>query len=134
MKITFFSLIFTLFSVNSFAASGFKDEGTPTEINVEVGKVTEVVFPQKVAKVIKGGLPDAILIEVLDSSVYLLPKAVNPPQIFVTTLSGVSYPLNLHISKEHDIKVQVGIFHKSSQAVGIYSDVMDFHDNICFCA
>ena len=108
-------------------ASDFKDEGRATDIRVEVGKVTEVTFPEKIAKVIKGGQPDSVLVEVLGNSVYLLPKTDTPPDIFVTTTSGNSYPLNLHISQEHDIKVEVGSSknRQSNSSKGGYSDVMD---------
>ncbi len=108
-------------------ASNPKDQGKPTSIQVEVGKVTEVVFPMKVVKVVKGGSLDSVLVEVLDNSVYLLPKTDDPSDIFVTTTSGSSYPLNLHINKEHDIKVQIGSFNHSpsGSASGAYLDVMD---------
>jgi hypothetical protein len=101
-----------------------KDEGKPTDINVEVGKVTEVVFPQKVVKVIKGGQPDSILVEVLDNSVYLLPKTEKPADIFVTTSSGNSYPLTLHLSLERDIKIQIAS-KGSNSSRNVYTDVMD---------
>lgn len=107
----------------SFALS--KEEGKPTAINVEVGKVSEVVFPDNVAKVVKGGEPNSILVEVLDNSLYILPKSENPADIFVTTSSGISYPLSLHLSKERDIKVQVGPVRKPSFSTNkTYSDVM----------
>jgi hypothetical protein len=107
-------------------ASSPKDEGKVLNINVEIGKVSEVVFPAKVTKVIKGGQPDSILVEVLDHSVYLLPKTDTPPDIFVTTTAGSSYPLSLHLSQEHDIKVQVDSSARSSGSLGRnYNDVMD---------
>ncbi|MBI3602721.1 MAG: type-F conjugative transfer system secretin TraK [Candidatus Omnitrophica bacterium] len=108
------------------SASNFKDQGKPIDIQVEVGKVTEVVFPAKVAKVVKGGAVDSVLVEVLDNSVYMLPKTDDPSDIFVMTTSGNSYPLNLHISREHDIKVQIGSFnHQPKFSAGVYGDVMD---------
>ena len=107
-------------------ATDFKKEGKPRDIQVQVGKVIEVVFPDKVAKVVKGGPSDTILIEVLDSSVYLLPKTENPPDIFVMTISGNSYPLSLHNSKERDIKVHIASFNNNrGDFSGIYTDVMD---------
>ncbi len=108
-------------------ASDIKDEGRPADINVEIGKVTEVTFSDKVIKVIKGGKPDSVLVEVLDASVYLLPKTSVLPDIFVTTASGSSYPLSLHISKDRDIKIQIGSSkYKSSNVYkSVYSDVMD---------
>ncbi len=77
------------------------------QVHVAVGKVSEVAFPQKIAKVIKGGMPDSVLVEVLDRSVYLLPKTNSPADIFVTLASGESYPLSLKISAEHDVRVDV---------------------------
>ncbi|MBF0490643.1 MAG: type-F conjugative transfer system secretin TraK [Candidatus Omnitrophica bacterium] len=108
-------------------AAGAKDEGRPVEIKVEIGKVSEVAFPEKVSKVVKGGAPDSVLVEVLDHSVYLLPKTNPPADIFVTTTAGISYPLSLRISKERDIKVQVGVFHSGSPGSSSwgYGDVMD---------
>ncbi|MBI4309627.1 MAG: hypothetical protein HY591_04780 [Candidatus Omnitrophica bacterium] len=76
-------------------------------VHVAVGKVSEVVFPEKVAKVIKGGAADSVLVEVLDNSVYVLPKTNTPADIFVTGVSGKSYPLDLVIAAQHDIRVEV---------------------------
>ncbi len=104
-----------------------KSEGKPVDIKVEIGKVTEVVFPEKIVNVIKGGQPDSVLVEVLDNSIYLLPKTDTPAGIFVTLSSGVSYPLTLQMSSEHDIKVRVGsLNHQEENSTrGIYNDVMD---------
>ena len=80
---------------------------SPVDVHVAVGKVSEVVFPEKVAKVIKGGAADSVLVETLDNSIYLLPKTNTPADVFVTVVSGVSYPLNLVIAPEHDLRVEV---------------------------
>jgi hypothetical protein len=111
----------------TLAAQAAKNEGKPVDIKVEIGKVTEVVFPEKIMKVIKGGQPDSVLVEVLDNSIYLLPKTDTPAGIFVTISSGVSYPLTLQMSQEHDIKVQIGSSNQKEEGVtrGMYSDVMD---------
>ena len=108
-------------------ASDYKGEGKATDLRVEVGKVTEVTFPEKVAKVIKGGQPESVLVEVLDNSIYLLPKTNAPPDIFVTTISGNSYPLILHIASEHDIKIKIDSSNPrtSNSLRGVYTDVMD---------
>ena len=90
----------------------------PMNVRVAVGKVSEVVFPEKVAKVIKGGAIDSVLVEVLDTSVYVLPKSNAPSDIFVTGISGESYPLNLIISPEHDLRVEI----KGSSAHRISQD------------
>ena len=119
--------ILILFLAFNVWAADFKDDGRPTDIQVEEGKVTQVEFPVKVAKVVKGGDPDSVLVEVLDNSVYLLPKTQTPSDIFVTTISGHSYPLTLHIGQNHDIKIKVGSFknRQISASRGYYSDVMD---------
>jgi|GEM_PF-2982975 len=106
-------------------ASEFKDEGRLTNVNVQIGKVTEIVFPSKIAKVVKGGDPESVLVEVLDNSLYVLPKTESPPDIFVTTVLGSSYPLNLHLAKEHDIKIQVAPSRPNQASSGQYLDVMD---------
>lgn len=126
-KLLVIVLLVFLFRSSLGRGDNVKDEGKTLEINVQVGKVTELVFPSKIAKVVKGGQPDSVLVEVLDSSLYLLPKTDTPPNVFVTTISGSSYPLNLHIASEHDIKVQVGpIRHNSTEtSSGMYTDVMD---------
>jgi hypothetical protein len=79
----------------------------PMDIHVTVGKVSEVVFGEKVAKIIKGGSTDSVLVEVLDNSIYVLPKTNSPSDIFVTGVSGESYPLNLIVGAQHDIRVEV---------------------------
>ena len=95
------SLLFIVFSnFLVFAAS-------PIDVHVSLGKVSEVVFPEKVAKVIKGGVGDSVLVEVLDNTVYLLPKTDAPADVFVTGVSAQSYPLNLVVSPQHDIRVEV---------------------------
>ena len=128
-KIGFLILMVTMLTscLVPAGASSSKDDAQSTNIQVEVGKVTELVFPAKVAKVVKGGVPDSVLVEVLESSVYLLPKTEEISDIFVTTVSGMSYPLTLHLGKEHDIKVKIG-FHqtaKSNSLGGYYLDEMD---------
>ncbi len=129
IKIVLLVLLLVQLSSCVPAQASSKDEGKARDIRVEVGKVTEVVFPDKVAKVIKGGPQDSVLIEVLDNTVYLLPKADNLSDIFVTTTTGNSYPLNLHVGSQHDIKVQVGTAnHKElgiSAEIGTYAGVMD---------
>ncbi len=77
------------------------------EVRVAVGKVSEVAFPEKVAKVIKGGPADSVLIEVLDNSIYILPKTTALADIFVAGVTGKSYPLHLVVAAEHDVRVQV---------------------------
>ncbi len=126
MRTILLLLIVAYYCLSAVNAADFKDEGRPADINVQVGKVTEIVFPARVAKIVKGGASDSVLVEVLDNSVYVLPKTDDPPDIFVTTISGSSYPLNLHLSQEHDIKVQVGpLSHNYAPASsGIYTDVM----------
>ena len=125
-KLIFFVLLLIGFGGCAMpaGASDVKDKVILTDVKVETGKVTEVSFPEKVAKVVKGGEPDSILVEVLDESVYILPKTDVPPDIFVTTISGDSYPLKLHIAQEHDIKIQIGNRQPNSSR-GTYSDVMD---------
>lgn len=78
------------------------------DVRVSLGKVSEIDLPEKVAKVVKGGASDSVLVEVLDNVVYVLPKTNSPAGIFVTGVSGASYPLNLIVAAEHDIRVQVG--------------------------
>jgi len=103
-----------------------KSEGKPVTVKVEIGKVTEVVLPGKIVKVIKGGQPDSVLVEVLDHSIYLLPKTDTPAEIFVSVHTGESYPLILQLSQERDIKVQVGSpDHQEFSTRTTYHDVMD---------
>jgi hypothetical protein len=101
-----------------------KDEGRSTLIKVEIGKVTQVSFPEKVAKIVKGGQTDSVLVEVIDNAVYLLPKNDDLSNVFVTTISGVSYPLDLKISKDHDIHIQIGEAKRSLSPSG-YRDPID---------
>ncbi len=82
-------------------------QGQATQIRVANGKVTEVAFPQAVAKVIKGGAVDSLLVEVVDKSVYLLPKSDISADIFITTISGQSYPLHLVVADKQDVKVSI---------------------------
>lgn len=129
IKIIFLALLLVGFSSCVPAQAFSKDVGKVSDIQVEVGKVTEIIFPDKVAKVVKGGSQDSVLVEVLDNSVYLLPKTDNLSDIFVTTITGNSYPLNFHVGSHHDIKVQVeNARHQESGAfaeAGSYSSVMD---------
>ena len=107
----------------------------PTAVRVAVGKVSEVVFPEKVAKVIKGGVPDSVLVEVLDQSVYVMPRSNTPADIFVTGVSGRSYPLNLSIAPQHDIRVEMGgssvLSHPAESANGamdVMKDILAGHE------
>ncbi len=101
-----------------------------TAVHVAVGKVSEVFFPEKIAKVIKGGASDSVLVEVLDQSLYLLPKSNTPADIFVTTVSGRSYPLTLTIAPQHDIKVEINGASVSSISPSAGNDVMDVMKDI----
>ncbi len=82
-------------------------DGRPLDIPVAAGKVTEVVFPDQVAKIVKGGGADSILVEVLDYSVFILPKNEHPADIFVTSVKGESYPLNFVMGQGHEAKVKI---------------------------
>ena len=97
------------------------DAAPAMSVHVAVGKVSEVVFPEKVARVVKGGAADSVLVEALDNSVYVLPKTNTPADIFVTGVSGKSYPLNLAIAPEHDVRVEVTgpDLHRVSQEINI---------------
>lgn len=101
MKLMWMVLLITFIPSCSFATE-------VTTVHVQVGKVSEVFFPENIAKVIKGGTADSILVEAMESSLYILPKTDKPPEVFVTGVSGQSYPLSLQISQEHDLKVEVG--------------------------
>lgn len=109
-------------------ATGGAEPGTT--VHVAVGKVSEVFFPEKVAKVIKGGASDSVLVEVLDQSLYLLPKSNTPADIFVTTVSGRSYPLTLTVAPQHDVKVEIGGDSVSSISPSSGNDVMDVMKDI----
>ena len=79
----------------------------PFVIRVGMGKVSEIIFPQNIAKVIKGGAADSIMVEAIDRSLYVMPKAQPLSDIFVTTVSGDSYPLNLVVSANPDISFEI---------------------------
>ncbi len=79
----------------------------PTIVHVAIGKVSEVVFPDKIANVIKGGAPDSVLVEVLEKSVYILPKTNTPADIFITTISGQSFPLSLVMATQQDVRIDI---------------------------
>ena len=79
-----------------------------TLVHVSIGKVSQVSFPENIAKVVKGGAPDSVLVEAMDNMLYILPKINTPADLFVTGISGTSYPLNLKISQNHDLDVVVG--------------------------
>lgn len=79
----------------------------PTAVNVAVGKMTQVDFPEAVAKVVKGGPPDAVLVEVAESSVFLVPQSMPPADITIIGTSGTSYPLRLVEAKDPDVRVVV---------------------------
>ncbi len=123
----FLILMIVLFPKEGLA--GVRDiyyDGRPLDINVASGKITEVIFPEKVAKIIKGGGADSVLIEVLDYSVFVLPKHESPADIFVTSVKGESYPLNLIMGKEHEAKVKITYAFDPNRASGDNrSDVMD---------
>lgn len=106
------SSIYLMFSFMfvSTAHAGIRNAvytGRAIDINVSTGKITEVVFPEKVAKIIKGGEADSVMIEVLDYSVYVLPKKPFPADIFVISVTGTSYPVNLVMGHGLDTKVKV---------------------------
>ena len=102
------AILFCLFFLAGNASAQGLAKQQPTIVHVAVGKVTEIVFPEKVAKIIKGGAPDSVLVEVLDQSVYVMPKSNTPADIFVTSVSGHSHPLNLVIAPRHDVKIDLG--------------------------
>ena len=76
------------------------------DVHVAIGKVTEVDIGEDIIKVIKGGSPDSILVEVIDHFLYVLPKSSSIANLFVTTSSGKSIALNLILSQQHDIRVE----------------------------
>ncbi len=127
MRNSLVAILLVLALIRPVFSSDIKDEGKPADIQVEIGKVTQVEFPAKISKVVKGGNQDSVLVEVLDNSLYLLPKTQEPSDVFVTTVSGSSYPLTLHLGSNRDIKIQVGKFKAKGdvKSAGSYSDIMD---------
>ena len=128
-------LVCTIFATGNVLAQDASKQH-PTAVHVTVGKVSEVVFPEKVAKIIKGGAPDSVLVEVLDQSVYLMPKSDTPADIFVTGVSGRSYPLNLSIAPQHDIRVEIGgssvlsysVESANNSAMDVMKDILAGHE------
>lgn len=118
-------LMILIQAVMLHSASAKGDDIPVTRIKVEIGKVSEVVFPERVVKVIKGGAPDSVLVEVMDTAVYLLPKTEHPADLFVTTSSQKSYPLMLEPSAERDIKVSVEGSSRQGVQNYAYADVME---------
>ena len=129
MNRVFICICIFLNVINVWAKDISKQE-PGTVVHVTVGKVSEVFFPEKVAKVVKGGASDSVLIEVLDQSLYLLPKSNTPADVFVTTVSGRSYPLTLTIAPQHDIKVEINGGSVSSISPSAGNDVMDVMKDI----
>ncbi len=107
-KIFLMVILFQVHAVSAYAQEPvIYYDGRPLEVHVAVGRITEVIFPKKVARIIKGGAADGILIEVMDNSILLLPKNDTPPDIFVTNLTGDNYPLRLSFTGEYHAKVRV---------------------------
>ena len=129
MKVTIL-LICIFLNVSNVWAKDISKQEPSTTVHVSVGKVSEVFFPEKIAKIVKGGASDSVLVEVLDQSLYLLPKSNTPADIFVTTVSGHSYPLTLTIPPRHDIKVEIGGGSISSISPNAGSNVMDVMKDI----
>lgn len=125
-----FICICIFLNVGNVWAKDIAKQEPGTTVHVAVGKVSEVFFQEKIAKVIKGGASDSVLVEVLDQSLYLLPKSNAPADIFVTTVSGRSYPLALTIAPQHDIKVEINGGSVSSISPGAGNDVMDVMKDI----
>ncbi|MBI3315091.1 MAG: type-F conjugative transfer system secretin TraK [Candidatus Omnitrophica bacterium] len=123
-------LLICVFAVGTVFAKDIPEQEPSTTVHVAVGKVSEVFFPGKIAKVVKGGASDSVLIEVLDQSLYLLPKSNAPADIFVTTVSGRSYPLTLTVAPQHDIKVEIGGGSVGGISPGASHDVMDVMKDI----
>jgi len=82
-------------------------DGAPVNINVEVGRTTEVVFPELIAELLKSEEKGSIDLEVKDRSLYVLPKKESNSDLFVRTVSGQNVPINLIFGAYHDIRVQV---------------------------
>jgi hypothetical protein len=81
--------------------------GSAIMVNVAIGRITEVIMPEKIAKVIKGGNADSILVEVLNNSIFLLPKTSDIPDIFVVTINGQNIPLHLFINQEFNERLEI---------------------------
>ena len=125
-----FVCICILLNVSNVWAKDISKQEPATAVHVAVGKVSEGFFPEKIAKVVKGGASDSVLVEVLDQSLYLLPKSNTPADVFVTTVSGRSYPLTLTIAPQHDIKVEINGGSVSSISPNAGSNVMDVMKDI----
>jgi len=74
-------------------------KGKPITINVEVGKITEVVLPKDIASIAKGVASEVLQIEVLGERLYLLPLQSITADIYIITTDGTSYPINLVVGK-----------------------------------
>lgn len=109
MKLLLLLIIsFFLFMPHADAGQGFAYyDGNPLEVIVSVGRVTEIVFPQKISKVINGGQTQHLLLEVLDNTLFVLPKQDKLPDIFITSVNGVNYPLKFNVSKENQTRLTI---------------------------
>ena len=92
--------IFLILPMSVYGAESFT-------VHVSIGKVSEVIFPNNITNVVKGGQPDAVLIEAMDNTLFILPKKEDLPDLVISTDSKETYPLSLKLSKEHDIKLQI---------------------------
>ena len=83
--------------------------GKLVTVKGEVGKISEVVFSQDVARIAKGASSEVLQIEVVGNRIYLLPLQKAESDIYVITKDGVSYPVTvLADGQGYDLRVEAG--------------------------
>lgn len=84
-----------------------KYTGGPVNVQVAVGKTTEIVFPELIAQLLRGQVPGSIDLEVKERSLYILPKSQSQADIFVRTVSNTEIPVSITFSDNNDTRVFV---------------------------
>jgi hypothetical protein len=99
----YFWLVFCLLWVPVVRAGVVRDtvfSGKPVVINCQTGRVSEVDFPEDIAKPVKAVPSTVCQFEIRGEKLFILPFQNGSIDFFVITKNGTSYPLSINITRE----------------------------------
>ena len=73
LRVYLVGVVFCLLNMTNLEGREIVYKGEPIDVYTKVGRVTQIIFPEDVANIIKGGLEGALQIQVVKNSIYVLP-------------------------------------------------------------